>query len=280
MDKKVFIVKADGTREEFDPLKLEDSLRRAKTSEETVRKIVSHIYREIQDGISTEKIYAHAFELLHKFERPVAARYSLRKAISELGPSGFPFEKFIAEVLKARGFEAITNQIVQGKCVDHEMDVVAWNNSKLFMAEAKFHNEFGLKSDFKVALYIKARFDDLLGEMFHFGGKERKLDQGWLITNTKFTEKAIRYAECAGVRLIGWNYPKENNLHDMIADVNLHPVTCLTSLSGAEKRLLLERGITLCKTLREDSQALKALGLSAEKIAQVVTETDYLCPVA
>ena len=274
----MFILKADGTQEEFKPEKLADSLRRARAGEDTIKKIVSHIDKEMVNGITTAKLYDHAFELLHKFERSVAARYSLKKAIAELGPSGFPFEKFIAEVMKTQGFEAVTNQIVQGRCADHEMDVVAWNGKKLIMAEAKFHNEYALKSDFKVALYIKARFDDLLdGPIFNYG-KKRKLDEGFLITNTKFTEKAISYSECAGVRLIGWNYPKKGNLHDMIGEANLHPLTCLTTLSGAEKRMLLERGVVLCKAVAENHSLLKEIGMSQEKIERVISETEYFCP--
>ena len=42
-----------------------------------------------------------------------------------------------------------------GHCVEHEVDVMAWNENKLIIAEAKFHNAIGLKSDLKVALMLK-----------------------------------------------------------------------------------------------------------------------------
>src|SRR3989338_2661493 len=260
-ERKIFIIKADGTREEFRGEKLLDSLTRAGDSDEVRDKIVNHIAREIEDGMSTTAIYRHAFELLHKFETPVAARYSLKRAIADLGPSGFPFEKFVAEIFKAKGYETLTDQIVQGSCIDHEMDVVAWNENKLVMAEAKFHNELGMKSDLKVALYVKARFDDLKDREFVYGTK-RHLDEGILITNTNFTEKAIQYCECEGVKLIGWNYPQVGNLHDMIEDVSLHPITCLTSLSNSEKRNLMEKGVVLCKSVRDNVETLFASGLS------------------
>lgn len=278
VERKVYIIKADGTREEFDEAKLSDSLTRAGASDEVRDKIVHHIAREIEEGMSTSAIYNHAFELLHKFETPVAARYSLKRAIADLGPSGFPFEKFVAEIFKAKGYETLTDQTVDGTCVDHEMDIVAWNENKLIMAEAKFHNELGMKSDLKVALYVKARFDDLKDMEFNYGSK-RHLTEGILITNTNFTQKAIQYCECAGVKLIGWNYPRVGNLHDMIEDASLHPITCLSSLSGLEKKNLMEAGVVLCKNVRDNDSALLAAGLSRESIEKVKRESAYLCPV-
>ena len=275
---KVFIVKSDGTREEFDSRKLETSLRKAGASPDVTLRIANHITREIEDGMSTSAIYHHAFEQLRKFERPAAGRYSLKRAIADLGPSGFPFEKFVAELFKARGFETLTDQMVDGKCTSHEMDVIAWNENKLIMAEAKFHNEIGIKSDLKVALYIKARFDDLRSQKFMFG-KERALDEGLLITNTNFTTKAIEYCECAGVRLIGWNYPKVGNLHNLIEDEQLHPITCLSTLSPLEKKGLLEKGVVLCRSVRGDGQVLKDAGLSEKSIANAVEESKLLCPL-
>lgn len=276
-EEKIFIVKSDGTKQEFNQRKLKDSLRQAGASAVVRDKIVSHIGREIEDGMSTKAIYQHAFELLHKFETPVAARYSLKRAVADLGPSGFPFEKFVAEIFKAKGFETLIDQTVDGKCVSHEIDVVAWNENKLIMAEAKFHNELGLKSDLKVALYVKARFDDLEENEFIYGSK-RRLDEGLLITNTNFTEKAVRYSECAGVKLIGWNYPKVGNLHDVIEDLGLHPITCLTTLAGATKKNLMERGLILCRNVRDREQDLLAVGLDRNAIEKAVAESQLFCP--
>ncbi len=276
-DRKIFILKTDGTKEEFKSSKLENSLAKAGASSEVKKKIVHHIAKEIEDGMSTTAIYHHAFELLHKFERPVAGRYSLKRAIIDLGPSGFPFEKFVAEIFKTKGFETLNDQVVEGTCASHEIDVVAGNENKLIMAEAKFHNELGLKSDLKVALYVKARYDDLKDKEFNYG-KRRKLDEGLLMTNTNFTDKAIGYSKCAGVRLVGWNYPETGNLHDIIEDAGLHPITCLTSFSANEKRVLMEKGVVLCRSVRDGGEKLSGLGLSADVLSRAVEESKYLCP--
>ncbi len=272
---QIFIVKANGDRELFNPTKLENSLLNAGADHGAVDEIVSHVGKELQDGMSTSQIYKHAFFLLKKKQKPAATRYSLRRAIMELGPSGFPFEDFIGHVLREKGFEVLIGQKILGGCIEHEVDVVAWNENKLIMAEAKFHNKLGLKSDVKVALYVKARIDDIKENMF-FYGKERKVDEGWLITNTKFTTTAIHYAECKGLTLIGWNYPKQGNLQDLILDGDLHPLTCLTSMSQSQKSLLLNRGVVLCKTVKEDPTLLRSIGFNEEKTKKVLEEIDQL----
>ncbi len=274
---QVFIIKADGEREPFSDVKLRESLVRAGAPRDVVEKIVRHITGEIEEGMTTSHIYQHAFGLLHKLERPVAARYSLRRAMVGFGPSGFPFEKFLTELFRKKGFEALTGQIVRGTCVEHEMDVVAWNDNKLIMVEAKFHNELGAKSDLKVALYVKARFDDLINESF-FYGKRRPLDEGWLITNTKFSTNAIRYGACSNLKMIGWNYPEKGNLQDLIEDSGLHPLTCLTSLSQNEKQFLLSKGLVLCKAVKQPG-VLESVGMRRDKINSVLEEAKLLCDV-
>ncbi len=272
---EIYIVKASGEREVFDKSKLENSLLRAGADHETVDEIVNHVALELKDGMSTSQIYKHAFFLLNKKQKPIATRYSLRRAITDLGPSGFPFEDFIAHILREKGYKALTGQVVMGGCVEHEVDIVAWNENKLIMAEAKFHNELGIRSDLKVALYVKARMDDLSGNVY-FYDKERKVDEGWLITNTKFTSTAIHYAEGKGLILIGWNYPKRGNLQDMIIDSGLHPLTCLETLSLAQKKMLLSRGVVLCKTLKEDRSILASLGINEEKSQRIFNEINSL----
>jgi hypothetical protein len=275
-DVQIIIEKANGKREAFDSQKLKGSLLRAGASEESIADILLHLVPELHDGITTHEIYSHAFALLHAKEKPVARRYSLRKAIMDLGPSGFPFEDFIARVLQAKGFETKTRQTVLGGCVPHEVDVVAWNEKKLIMCEAKFHNELGIKSDVKVALYVKARFDDIKENVFMYGGKDRPLDEGWLVTNTKFSSTAIHYAECKGLTLIGWNYPEKGNLQNMIEEETLHPITCLTSLAVAEKAALLGIGIVLCADIKNNPEVIKnTLGVHVD-VNKVLMEINEL----
>lgn len=272
----IYVVKADGNRELFNVEKLEHSLKRAGATTDTASKIVEHIKTHLTDDITTHEIYKHSFELLEKDQKPIALKYSLKKAISDLGPSGFPFEDFVAEIFKYRGYEAVTGQIVKGFCVEHEIDVVAWKNKELIMVEAKFHNEPGIKSDLKIALYVKARFDDLSKMTFKYGG-ERNMTEGWLVTNTKFTTTAIEYGSCqGGLKMIGWNYPPIGNLHDMILESKLHPLTCLVNLNGREKKELLDKGVVLCKSIIENREILSDIGLNEDRVRLVLEEIAML----
>ncbi len=256
---EMIVVKASGQHETFDTEKLRFSLLNAGATAEATEQVVSHLVPDLHSGMTTKEIYRHAFEVLAKTNKPVARSYSLRRAVMQLGPSGFPFEDFVAEILRAKGFECITRQTVLGGCVPHEVDVVAWNASKLVMIEAKFHNELGTKSDLKVVLYVKARFDDIKENVFAYGGKDRPITDAWLVTNTKFSSTAIHYAECKGMSLIGWNYPGKGNLQSMIEEAKLHPITCLTSLSDGEKKILLNAGVVLCSNIRTKPEILKQL---------------------
>ncbi len=275
MQDQIHIVKANGEKEEFKSEKLIDSLKRAKASDETIDKILVHIKAELKDGMTTKDIYHHAFELLKREEKPAAVRYSIKKAVMELGPSGFPFEKFVAEIFRAKGYETTTDVEMLGECVPHEVDVVAWNENKLIVVEAKFHNQLIIKSDLKVVLYIKARFDDL-GETYFDYGKKRKIDEAWLVTNTKFSKQAIIYAECKNMKIVGWNYPENGSLQDLIEDAGLHPITCLDTLSKTQEQLLLSRGVILCKQAKENQDICKQIGMSDLEIAKMVEEIDLI----
>jgi hypothetical protein len=276
MTKAVLITKADGKEEPFIADKLRRSLLHAGANDHLCDSIVSHIEKELTDGMSTREIYKHAFFLLHKMEKPVALRYSLRRALFDLGPSGFPFELIVAEIFKGKGYKTETGQVVRGHCTMHEVDCIAWNENKVILAEAKFHNQIGLKSDVKIALYVKARFDDLRNTTFMLDGVPRKMTEGWLITNTKFSQNAIEYGQCSGIHMVGWNYPAENNLHDLIEDADMHPITSLTSLSVSEKNQLLAKKIVLARMLREDPSVLKEFGHNEDKIITVMREIEGL----
>ena len=273
----IHVLKADGTKEEFNEDKFRTSLFRSGAKPDEIEKISTEVRGNLKEEISTGQIYHIAFSALHKMRKPAAARYSLRRALLELGPSGFPFERFLSEILKAKGYSVATNQFLTGACVPHEIDVVAWDEKKLVMIEAKFHNELAVKTDLKVALYVKARYDDLLEQQFNYGGRPRNLDEGWIMTNTKFTTNVIKYAKCAGLTLVGWNYPLKGNLHDLVEETGLHPVTCLSTLSQQEKRAFMEQNLVLCKDV--DENRLTSIGFSKEKSRPILDEAKLLCKI-
>ncbi len=270
------VVKGDGTREEFDVKKLSRSLLHAGADALLARRISEEIAALVKEGMTTTELYRKAFALLHKEEHVVAARYSMRRAILDLGPTGFPFEKFVAELFRARGYDTSHNVVVKGRCAEHEVDVIIKSPQHTIGAELKFHNTPGFKTDLKTALYVRARYWDI-----EWGAEDRHeksgIDEGWLITNTKFTTNATQYAECSGIHLVGWNYPHGAGLADLIRETGVYPVTILTTLSNAEKSRLLANGVTLCGMIARNPSSLEAAGVSGKKAAAAVSESAAVC---
>jgi hypothetical protein len=278
--REITIIKADGEAEAWDPSKLERSLRAAGAEPELVRDVVRHIERDLRDGMSTWDIYRHAYALLKRLHRPIAAQYSLKKAILELGPSGYPFERFVAEILRREGYRVKVGVMVRGICVTHEVDVLAEKDDERVLVEAKYHNNAGLKTDVKVALYVDARMKDIKARYEQEDGAElEKLQRGWLITNTNFTAQAIQYGKCAGLYMTGWNYPKGRTFQDLVQATHAHPITCLTNLNASDKRRLIESGKVMCQDLLTDLSDLRALGFSRGKLAALAEESVALCSV-
>ncbi len=271
----ILITKADGELQPFDPGKIERSLERAGASSTVRARILARIMHELRYGMSTEDIYRKAFEMLKKEEQlPVAARYSMKRAVFALGPSGFPFEQFLSEVLRAHGWSTKTDVMLLGRCAPHEVDVLAEKNGKRVGIEVKFHNEPGGKTDIKDALYVYSRYEDLKKAPI----ASSRVDEGWLVTNTVFTKNAIRYARCSGLPLIGWDYPQSRGLMTMIEEARVHPLTCLTTLSESEKKRLLENKIVLCKSV-QSAHILHEYGVAPGKVPVVQDEAKRLCGI-
>lgn len=270
------IVKAGGEREVFDPTRLVASLERVGAGEYTAERISNMITETVVPGMSSREIYSRAFALLRKESRPVAARYALRRALLELGPTGHPFEDFISHLYRALGWQVETRKMIKGKCVMHEVDFYASHpeQNTFLAAELKYHNDANYKTDLKVALYVKSRFDDI----FSCDEKIRAcpIDRGILITNTKFTSEAIAYAECSGVELLGWGYPVVNSLFALMSRSKVYPITTLTRLTSSEKRLLIEHGVIAVDELIRNRRLLDVLHLPADRIGELLAEAEGL----
>jgi len=265
------IRKASGESEAFIPEKIKRSLRRIGASENLILQIIEGIERA-PEIVSTSDVYHYVYNYLKSVDRPLACRYDLKNALYLLGPEGFLFEKFVAELFRAQNYATMNDLIVKGTCVDHEIDVIALKNAYHFMIECKFHNSPGIKTDIKTALYIKARYDDVLHAPITFGHGAGTLNRPWLATNTKFTTDAINYAACVNMGLIGWAYPEKTSIETMVDYYKLYPITCLASLSTYHKKQLLEQGIFLCKELIENTGALVSIGLQKQQAQQVQEE--------
>lgn len=264
----MYVVNASGEKEEFDAEKVRRTCLRAGVSKEFADKIVKEIKKKVHDGITTKEILDLALSLLGE-EPHSAARYDLKRAVMSIGPAGFPFENFMAEILQNYGYTTKVGEILKGKCVNHEVDIVAQKDGKRYLIECKYHNTSGIYTDLKVALYTHARFLDL-GENF---------DQAWLISNTKCTTEAIIYAKCVGLKVTGWRYPTEESLDNLIEQKKLYPVTILKSVGEPAKSRLFQAKIMLAKDLLgySSDDLERMTGLPNETVSKIVEEVRTVC---
>ena len=275
--KEFHITKSSGEQVKFSLDKLKRSLQHSGASEDMVQEIVKRVQDELYPGISTREIHNRAFALLKKKKSIYASKYKLKKAIYELGPTGFPFERLIRGILHYSGYETKIGEMLQGNCVSHKIDVIAIKNEILNVIECKFHSDDGLKCNVKVPLYINSRYNDVKGPLNSQKERNFKATEGWVVTNTRFTNDALEYGKCAGLYLLSWDYPHGDGLKERIDRLRLYPITVSTLLSSREKHFLLEREIVLCRQLEKNSFLLDHLGVSNGRKQRILKEMKSLC---
>ena len=272
---QIMVTKSDGRIVPFDPNKIIKVLRKVGAEEQTITLVLQQTYKILYDGIPTKKIYKTVFGSLRRMDKSIAGRYNLKKAIFALGPSGFPFEKYISSLFIAEGYSVKTGITVSGKCVNHEIDVIAENISELNMMECKFHSTGKIYCSIQHSLYVRARFWDIEAKWEHDRTDLSRKFYGWLVTNTRFSEDAMTYGICSNLKMMSWDFPVNNGLRDRIDKFGLHPVTAIVSLLQKEKRKLLDMGVVLCKSLNAD--ILRNLGIDESRIPDIINESANLC---
>jgi len=278
MSKKTMIRKVSGDMEPFSRNKLMSSLHRSGADDETVNSVLLDVESWVYDGITTKKIYDRAFALLRKKQLGIAARYKLKNAMMELGPTGYPFEFFVGQVFKRMGFHVEVGQVLQGHCVTHEVDVIATKDMNQHFVECKYYQSTGKNANVQVPMYIRSRVDDLINFRKNLPEYAGYTFHGVVVTNTRFTSDAISFGECTGLQLLSWDYPVGNGLKEIIDEEHIFPVTVLTKLLNAEKQQLMEKGIVICSQLLENPAALTHIGLDEVRQRKVLEEVRYLCP--
>ena len=244
------VIKASGKTEPFSQKKILQSLKRVGISEDVAVSALQYVKQQVKDDVSTQEVSRLITNYLKQNDTPLHySNYSLRQAVFQLGPTGYPLETFVAEIFRTMGYQAKVSQIYQGRCISHEIDVDLIKDNHHYFVECKFHNQPGYKADVQVALYTHARFLDIVE---NYPKDKNNVLQSWLITNTKASRDAIKYANCSNLKITTWGYPAKSNLRQLIIDSRLHPVTCLASLDDDQKKFLVDQNIVTLKTLRQD----------------------------
>jgi hypothetical protein len=201
----------------------------------------------------------------------------LRRAVADMGPNGHPFEELVGELLRHKGYAVTVATMAKGWCVEHEVDVSARKDGTHQLIECKFHNNHGIRSDLKTVLYVQARFEDIEKRQLQDNVEHDRFHEAWLASNTKFTENAIAYADCVGMKLLSWSYPKGAGLRDLMNELHVFPITVLPALSVAQRQALMNRGVATCTQLVKHESLALEIGVTSKKWAQVMNEIKLLC---
>jgi len=267
------VIKFSGQIEPYSEKKVYNSAKRAGASADLAKHIAKQISSQAFEGMKTSEILKRVKALLKKENKKASLRFNLKKALKGLGPTGFPFEKYTAEVFSSRGFETKTNLFLKGRCCVHETDFTAQKGNLLYIGECKYRNLLRGKVHTRDALANYARFLDIKSSS-SFGGSLKSL----LVTNSKFTLKAVKYSKCVGVDLLGWKYPKGRGLEKIIEDNKLYPITILPSLKNYMIHAFIDNKIILAKDLTEKNMGkiLKATRIHEKDLQRLIQEARML----
>jgi Holliday junction resolvase len=278
--KPLFVINSRGEKEPFSFQKLSRSAKRAGASEKAAREIADIVKKKVYPGIKTSEIFKEMKKLLKKEIPNAGLRFNLKEGMRKLGPTGFPFEKFIGEVLKRIGFEVELNQYISGRCLGkYEIDFVAKKGREIYIGECKYRNLFGERVHLDDALSNFARFLDILKNPSFKSKKARGFKiKSLLVTNTKFTSRALNYCRCVGVELLGWRSPKNRGLEYLIEKEKLYPVTILPSLRGRLRDILSSEKMMLAEDLLKinPQKFAKKFNISLEQFGLLIKEAQVL----
>lgn len=265
-----FIRKQDGTSQPLNREKFIQSLMRSGLSATNAAQVASDVLSDISPGVSTRELKRKTHAILYRKHPVAAGRYRLKDALMKLGPTGFPFEHLMAQLLQKKGYQTHVGAQLQGRCIAHEVDVLAESFNSVWLMECKYHNQPHVKSDVKVPLYVKSRFDDLRHQ---FDTKNIVYSAA---CNTRFSDDAITYARCAGMQLISWNYPEAAGLNHMLDHYRLYPVTILRWLHRSEVSTLFEQHIYSISDLIQSERDLSGVITDPVRRRKILDEAIFL----
>jgi len=245
----VNVTKADGTKQPFDKNKIYNTCLRMHATPQQARDVADRVAGKVYEGIPTKKILQMIFTYLKAHRPEIGHRIDLREAISNMR-SKPDFERFIQLLLEAEGYKVDANQIVYGRCVDHEIDAIAKKGGETVYVEVKHHIQSHTFTGVGVFLEARATYEDMQ-EGFKEGKNRYNFNRTLVITNTKLSEHAIRYGDCRGISHTGWRDPPQRGLEEIVEEHNFHPVTLLKGVDTKIFDRLGDAGIVLLKQLIE-----------------------------
>ena len=274
------VVNARGKKEVFSYEKVYHSAVRSGASKDLAQEIAKVIEKEAYPGIKTSMIYSKIKRLLKKKSFKSSLRFSLREGMRKLGPTGFPFEKYVGRALEELNFKVKINQYLPGKCIsEYEIDFIAQKENIIYIGECKYRNVFGDRVSSIDALVNYARFLDIKDGLF-FKTKQYSNYQikSMMVTNAKFTGNALNYLKCKNIDAFGWRYPKNKGLEQIIEENKLYPITILPSLKGRMKDIFVSKSLMLAKDVLEIDldQLSQTFNISKNEFDSLIRESKIL----
>jgi len=268
----IIIVKATGEKEVFDVSKLRHSLRKSGASNEVIAQLEREMSGSIINGMTTRKIYNLAYSLLRKFNKINALKYKLKQALLEMGETGFPFEHLVGEVFRSQGYSVKVGQIVEGRCVKHEVDVIATKDTEQIIVECKYSSNQGKHVGVQVPLYVASRVEDIVLKRKSMPEYKGFSFRSCVATNTRFSSDAEDYARCISMNLMGWDYPENFSLKALLEKWHVFPITILHHLQKKEKMFLMDQGVVTCRQLEENIIMLDKQGITEKRKKIILNE--------
>ena len=222
----IYVRKANGQLQPFTRDKIVRTCLRLRAPLDVAEEIAGKLEKEVYNGMRTDEILRRIYNLLAEYNKVYLLHKDLRKAVSEM-KSAPDFEVLVNELMRAEGYSTEMNRIVRGKCTSHEVDVFAYEDNERYMVEVKHHEDPHYYIGKSIPLQYWATMVDINEGTY----KNYKLI---IVSNSKYSDHAVQYAKCRGIKLIGWSYPPSNSLEKLIEKYRLHPITYLKSTNSFE----------------------------------------------
>jgi len=263
------VKKADGSMQVFDREKIVRTCLRMGADRRAAYEIAERIERRLYPGISTERILQMIFQFMRRDKPSVSNLFDLGKGLS-LMSSKPEFEVFVQALLARNGFEVSPNRLLVGRCVEHEVDAIAKKDGITFFVEAKHHSMYHTLTGLDESRIARAVLEDVM-EGVAIGKSDLKIDRAMIVTNTRYSEQAVRYGNCRNILQIGWSSPTDKGLQSMVAGTKLLPLSCLRGLGLNARIKLALSGIVLFEQIvQEDTMELaRKTGLPGELIRNI-----------
>lgn len=243
----MFVIKFDGRKERFNKNKIIRTCVNAGVKRDEATAISEKIAKRMSNGIHTEDIYRM---IIDEISAKQSRLFQLREAIAKLDSQSF--EIYVKRILESNGYKCEWNKLFDGKCIQHQVDIVAEKAGKKYIVECKHHRNQHRYLGLGIALQVQARLEDILDK--------GHACEAWLVTNTKFSEHAKVYSDKKGISLTGWKYKDGLALDRLIHGGKVYPVTLLDASNDIRRKLLANRMIIINDIAEADKKLVSAIG--------------------